>query len=162
MMSSLGPWLGLLVPHAIMLAVGFVVVEAARRRPEATALGLTVTILFALLSLACAAFIVDGDYAVYWLMPGLVLLILGLPASIPFAIARQRTNVAFSWTGIADCLRLFGALLCDPFLEHRPSERAREIGRLVGSLFAYVAGCWLMMIAVSVVSLLAGPPGSFR
>jgi hypothetical protein len=162
MMASLGPWLGLLVPHAIMLVVGLAVLLAAKRWPQGTSLVLVVAIVAALVSLASAAFIVDADHAVYWLVPGLVLLVLGLPASIPFAIARQHTNVAFSWTGIVDCLRLFGAILFDPFLEHRPSERAREIGRLVPSLFAYVAGCWLMIIVVSVISFLAGPPGSFR
>ena len=49
-----------------------------------------------------------------------------------------------------------------PVLEHRPTEPARQIGRLAKTLVAYVAGCWFMLLAISVVSFLAGPPGSFR
>ena len=49
-----------------------------------------------------------------------------------------------------------------PVLEHRPTEPARQIGRLVKTLLAYVAGCWFVMLAISVVAFLAGPPGSFR
>jgi hypothetical protein len=162
MMSSLGPWLGLLVPHAIMLAVGLAVLLATNRWPLATTLAILVAVVSALVSLACAAFVVDGDHAVYWLMTGIVLLVLGLPACIPYAVASQRPGASVTRTGLVDCLRLFAAFLFDPFLDHRPTEPASQIGRLMKTLFAYVAGCWFVMITVSVVSLLAGPPGAFR
>jgi len=162
MMSSLGPWLGLLVPHAIMLAVGLAVLLATNRWPRATTLAILVAILAALVALACAAFVVDGDHAVYWLMSGIVLLVLGLPACIPYAVASQRLGGSVTRTGVVDCLRLFAAILFDPFLDHRPSEPARQIGRVAKTLVGYVVGCWFLMIVISVVSLLAGPPGSFR
>src|SRR5262249_16493789 len=148
--------------HAIMLAVGLVVLLIAPRWPRAITLGLLIAIVGALTSLACAAFIVDNDHAVYWLLTGLVLLVLGLPACIPYAVANQPHGTTITRGGIVDCLRLFAAFLFDPFLDHRPTEQARQIGRVANALVAYVAGCWFVMIVASVVWLLAGPPGSFR
>jgi hypothetical protein len=162
MMPSLGPWLGLLVPHAIMLTIALTVFLAANRWQRATSVLILVAIVVALVSLACAAFIVDSDHAVYWLMTGLVLLVLGLPACIPYAVGIQEPGAAVTPAGIVDCLRLFAAFLFDPCLDHRPSEPARQIGRVAKTLVAYVAGCWVVMIVVSAVAFLAGPPGSFR
>lgn len=161
-MQPLGPWLGILVPSAVMLLVGFVAMRAAGRWPEATSLVMFVGILAALVALAIAAYVVDADHAVYWLVTGIALLVLALPAGIPLTAARRRVGVTVTWAGIVDCLRLVLAVVIDPFPDHRPTERAREVGRLAGTLFSYAASCWILMIAISVFAHLTGRPGSFR
>lgn len=155
------PVTALLAINLGLLALGFVVLHAARRWPRVVAVGLGAAVAAGLATLAYAGY-GSPESAAPWFAAGLALLMLGIPASLLVAAARDPATARFSWAGVREWLRLVGQFVSDPFAERKPRAPARELARLAAVLFGYLAFCWLAAIALGVLAHLTNPAGSFR
>ncbi len=133
--NLIAPLLVIFLVSALILLFGFGIFRAARYRPRTVSafIGLVVAAGFG--TVACVALAAEADLGVgRWLAVGLALIILGCPAWVLVSPYSAASNA-------------------------RPSSLA-DVAKL---LFAYLAACWLLALALAIfVHLGASPPGSLR
>ncbi len=151
------------MPSLLLLLAGFTVLRAARRRPGTVSVLIGLAVSAGCAALGYAAFAAQADGAVVgWVGFGLAAVVLGCPAWVLVAAAREPLGTTFTWAGAVEWVWLALCYLYDPLGSRRPSERAWEVAHLARVLFGYWVACWLFALVLSILAHLANPAGSFR